>query len=62
MTMMRMINRFLKNKSGNLVQFLVAVVILGALSYTFWANWEVSIKAAGVDLKQKIEADVWLSE
>jgi len=59
---MATISRFFKNRSGNLVQFLVAVAILGALSYNFWANWAVSIKAAGVNLKQRIEADDWLSE
>ncbi len=59
---MWVINRFFKTRRGNLVQFLVAVVLLGALSYAFWSNWGQSIKAAGITLKQKIEADDWLSE
>ena len=57
-----MIKEYFKNRRGNLIQYLVAVVVLGALSYAFWTNWEVSIKAAGVNLRQRIEADDWLSE
>jgi len=53
---------FWKNRRGTLLQFFIGLVIMGALSYAFWSNWETSITDAGTSLKTKIESDSWLAE
>jgi len=58
---MGLLRAFFGSRNGNLVQFLVALVLLGALSFAFWSGWRQSIEGAGAGLRQKIEADEWLS-
>lgn len=60
--MMRLLRNFIRNRQGTLLQVLIGMVIMGALSYTFWSSWEKNMTDAGASLKTKIESDSWLSE
>lgn len=57
---MKLLNAFLANRRGSLIQVIIAVIILGALSYSFWTEWSTSMRTAGEGIKTKIQADHWL--
>ncbi|MCR4442777.1 MAG: hypothetical protein QHH10_10950 [Peptococcaceae bacterium] len=53
---------FFSSLKGNMIQVLLAIVIMGALSYAFWNSWQDGIKNAGSSIRLKIETDDWLSK
>lgn len=57
---MNLLLRFFTNYRGHLIQVIIAVIILGALSYSFWTEWSTSMRTAGEGIKTKIQADNWL--
>ncbi len=57
---MKLLTRFFTNHRGHLIQVMIAVIILGTLSYNFWAEWSTSMRTAGEGIKTKIQADHWL--
>lgn len=59
---MQLINAFINNRRGTLLQVMIGLVIMGVISYAFWSNWENNMTTAGTGLKTKIESDNWLAE
>lgn len=57
---MLLLKSFFVNRRGHLIQVMIAVIILGALSYSFWTGWSTSMATAGEGIKIKIQADDWL--
>lgn len=43
-----------------MVEVLIAIIIMGSLSYCFWLKWQVNMDTAGMKLKNKIESEQWL--
>lgn len=59
---MKQLLRFWQNRQGAILQVCIGLIIMGALSYTFWHSWESQMTEAGTSLKSRIETDSWLSE
>jgi hypothetical protein len=59
---MQLLREFLVDRRGNLIQAFIGLIIMGALSYAFWSNWEINMTKAATGLRVKIESDSWLSE
>lgn len=48
---------FFQNKKGQLLQVVIAVLIVGSLSYKFWNDWGIKMLSAGRHIKETIEQD-----
>lgn len=55
-----MLREFFRNQRGNLIEVVISMVILGALSYGFWMSWNSTMASTGENMKNKIESDDWL--
>ncbi|MDX9872804.1 MAG: hypothetical protein RBT41_10345 [Clostridia bacterium] len=53
---------FWEDRQGAILQVFIGLIVMGALSYGFWHNWESKMTEAGASLKNRIETDSWLSE
>lgn len=51
---------FFKTKKGNLIEGIIALTLMGILSFGFWAAWNSTMTSAGDAMKTKIETDSWL--
>lgn len=58
---MKILRSFGQRRKGQLLQVMIALAVIGALSYSFWNRWETNMTTAGQQLKAKIESDNWLS-
>jgi phosphotransferase system glucose/maltose/N-acetylglucosamine-specific IIC component len=58
----QLVSKFIRERRGNLLQTFIGLIIMGALSFAFWNNWEINMTNAGTSLKVKIESDSWLAE
>lgn len=51
---------FFRDRKGHLLQVMIALCVMGALSYHFWADWQVNMTSVGTSTKTRIETDSWL--
>lgn len=54
-----MLKKFLINTQGNLIEVMIALVIMGALSFSFWSQWKDSMVNAGAELRTRMDRNNW---
>lgn len=59
---MKIIKLFFTEKRGSLLQVLIAIVVVGTLSYHFWTDWGKGMYSAGAVIRERLESEQWLSK
>lgn len=59
---MKLVKLFVIEKRGSLLQVIIAVIVVGALSYHFWTDWGTGMYNAGAVIRERLESDQWLSK
>lgn len=59
--MVKLVRRFFHSGRGNLLQVIIAVIVVGALSYHFWTGWGNNMSDAGTLIKTRLEKEQWLN-
>jgi len=58
----KILKRFLNDQRGYLLQIVIALILLGSLSFWFWNDmYKTPVETKGSEIKTKIESDSWLS-
>ena len=56
-----MLRKFWQNRRANLVEAMIGIILMGAISYGFWTAFNTTMSSAGDTLKTKVESDDWLN-
>lgn len=59
---MKYFKLFVAGEKGSLLQVIITIIIVGALSYNFWTGWRDVMYGTGAVMKERLESDQWLSQ